>query len=85
MSFIFQIKVILTEHAKHFVNLNDIPQNVDILDDAEEWKAWNKRGDPVVHIDLGKWADMLLIAPLSANSLAKMANVSSYFKLFLLN
>ena len=72
----FQIKVIVTEHAKHFVNYSTIPQNIDILDDENEWKAWNKRGDPVLHIDLGKWADMLVIAPLSANSLAKMAMVS---------
>ncbi|XP_061394379.1 phosphopantothenoylcysteine decarboxylase [Musca vetustissima] len=71
--FNFNIKVILTEHAKHFVNATDLPPNVQILDDQCEWSAWNKRGDPVVHIDLGKWADMLVIAPLSANSLAKIA------------
>jgi phosphopantothenoylcysteine decarboxylase len=28
----------------------------------------------VVHIDLREWADILLIAPLTANTLAKMAN-----------
>jgi len=28
-----------------------------------------------LHIDLGKWADLLVIAPLSANSLSKMATV----------
>ena len=27
----------------------------------------------MLHIDLRKWADLLVIAPLSANSLAKMA------------
>lgn len=27
----------------------------------------------MLHIDLRKWADLLIIAPLSANSLAKMA------------
>jgi len=30
-------------------------------------------GDPVLHIDLRDWADALLIAPLSAHSLAKLA------------
>lgn len=30
-------------------------------------------GDPVMHIELRRWADVLVIAPLSANSLAKMA------------
>lgn len=32
------------------------------------------RGDPVLHIELRKWADICLIAPLSANTLAKIAN-----------
>lgn len=34
---------------------------------------WEAKGDPVLHIDLRKWADLLVIAPLSANTLAKMA------------
>ena len=32
------------------------------------------RGDPVLHIELRKWADVLLIAPLDANTLAKLAH-----------
>ncbi|XP_053221550.1 phosphopantothenoylcysteine decarboxylase isoform X5 [Podarcis raffonei] len=35
---------------------------------------WKKREDPVLHIDLRRWADLLLVAPLDANTLAKMAN-----------
>lgn len=34
---------------------------------------WQKRDDPVLHIELSKWADILLVAPLDANTLAKMA------------
>ena len=30
------------------------------------------RGDPVLHIDLRKWADIAIIAPLDANTLAKV-------------
>ncbi|KAL3160492.1 hypothetical protein ABBQ32_010803 [Trebouxia sp. C0010 RCD-2024] len=41
--------------------------------DEEEWHQWQKKGDPVLHIELRKWADLLLVAPLSANTLAKMA------------
>lgn len=41
--------------------------------DEAEWHLWEKRGDPVLHISLRKWADVLVIAPLSANTLAKMA------------
>ena len=32
------------------------------------------RGDPVLHIELRKWADLLVIAPLSANTLGKLSN-----------
>lgn len=42
-------------------------------DADEEWKDWNRLGDPVLHIDLRDWADMMVVAPLSAHSLAKFA------------
>ena len=32
-----------------------------------------RRGDPVLHIELRKWADLLVVAPLDANTLAKFA------------
>lgn len=69
-----QIKVIVTKNSKHFFDKNDIPPDVSILYDEDEWLSWEKRGDPVLHIDLGKWADLMVIAPLDANSLAKIAN-----------
>lgn len=69
-----EIKVITTDKAKHFIQTVEIPSNIQILSDDDEWSAWTKRGDPVVHIDLGKWADVMLIAPLDANSLAKIAS-----------
>ncbi|KAI5801718.1 flavoprotein, partial [Peziza echinospora] len=40
--------------------------------DADEWTQWRHIGDPVLHIELRKWADELLIAPLSADFMAKM-------------
>lgn len=46
----------------------------ELLTDADEWGKWHKKGDPVLHIDLRKWADICLIAPLSANTLAKISN-----------
>jgi len=45
-----------------------------VLDADEEWNEWNRLGDPVLHIDLRDWADVLLIAPLSAHTLAKLAH-----------
>jgi phosphopantothenoylcysteine decarboxylase len=42
--------------------------------DADEWPGERyRRGDPVLHIELRRWADVLLIAPLGANTLAKLA------------
>ena len=41
--------------------------------DEEEWREWKVVGDPVMHIELRRWADCLVIAPLSANTLAKVA------------
>ncbi|XP_055372328.1 phosphopantothenoylcysteine decarboxylase [Condylostylus longicornis] len=69
----FVIKIVVTERAKHFFDSKDIPLGVQIFNDEDEWKMWSKRGDPVLHIDLGKWADVFVIAPMDANSLAKFA------------
>ncbi|XP_053685345.1 phosphopantothenoylcysteine decarboxylase [Sabethes cyaneus] len=69
-----QIKVIVTKHAEHFFSTEDIPCDVaNIYRDEDEWTSWKGRGDPVLHIELGKWADLMVIAPLDANSLAKLA------------
>lgn len=67
------IKVIVTQHAEHFFSAADLPKEVPVLRDQDEWDSWKGRGDPVLHIELGKWADLFVIAPLDANSLAKMA------------
>lgn len=42
--------------------------------DDDEWHEWGKVGDPVMHIELRRWSDVFVIAPLSANTLAKLAN-----------
>ena len=42
--------------------------------DADEWPGTRyDRGDQVLHIELRKWADLLIVAPLDANTLAKFA------------
>ena len=43
--------------------------------DSGEWSIWQQKGDPVTHIEMRKWADCLVIAPLTANTLAKLAQV----------
>jgi len=70
-----EIRVIVTEHASHFIDVSDFDKlNVKLYRDCDEWSSWNGRGDPVLHIELRKWADVMVIAPLSANTLAKLAN-----------
>ncbi|CAH2229885.1 phosphopantothenoylcysteine decarboxylase [Pararge aegeria] len=69
----FEVKVVCTEHAKHFFKTPDLPPTIPVIDDATEWEKWKGRGDEVVHIELGKWADMMVIAPLDANTLAKIS------------
>jgi phosphopantothenoylcysteine decarboxylase len=43
------------------------------IGNEDDWRQWRKVGDEVLHIELRRWADALVIAPLSANSLAKLA------------
>nr|XP_043870398.1 phosphopantothenoylcysteine decarboxylase-like [Solea senegalensis] len=66
------VRVISTEHAKHFYNPAEV--SVKIYTDKDEWEMWKQRSDPVLHIELRRWADLLVIAPLGANTLGKIVN-----------
>ncbi|XP_070506370.1 phosphopantothenoylcysteine decarboxylase-like [Chironomus tepperi] len=66
------IRVVLTNKAQQFVSKEDIAAEVFL--DEHEWSMWKKRGDPVLHIDLVKWADIFVIAPLDANTLGKISS-----------
>ena len=66
------VKVILTPDAKEFVTpltLSTLSENpvLSTFKD-EETEEWNN------HVELALWADLYLIAPTTANTLAKMAN-----------
>lgn len=68
------VRIALSRSAKPFVEGLDFPKTcLPLLDDEGEWRAWRQVGDPVLHIELRRWADLLVIAPLSADSLAKIA------------
>jgi phosphopantothenoylcysteine decarboxylase len=80
------VAVILTERSKTFFDMGTLEASVGlqpspisgcwgIYEDSDEWSydGW-KRGDDVLHITLRNWADVLVVAPLSANTLAKFAN-----------
>ena len=77
------VRVVATDSALHFFDAFELgPPDLDDADrpagplyrDSDEWEAnrWH-RGDPVLHIELRRWADLLLIAPLDANTLGKFA------------
>jgi phosphopantothenoylcysteine decarboxylase len=64
------VKIVASERALHFLNGNS---KACLVPDSAEWE-WRKKGDPIVHIELRKWADVFVIAPCSANTLAMIAN-----------
>lgn len=68
------IQLIVTKPAEHFLKGLKISTHVKIWREEDEWFGFRKMGDPVLHHELRKWADIFLIAPLSANTLAKLAN-----------
>lgn len=77
------IRLVLTSSASNFLagqspeqpSLTAIASlpNVDgIYLDEDEWAVPWVRGGKILHIELRRWADIMVVAPLSANSLAKM-------------
>jgi phosphopantothenoylcysteine decarboxylase len=76
-----EVKVIATAAALYFfdpaglgaVEAGQRNRDVVILDEDEWPGAAYRRGDPVLHIELRRWADLLLVAPCDANTLAKLA------------
>ncbi|KAF9158194.1 hypothetical protein BGX20_003500, partial [Mortierella sp. AD010] len=66
-----EVKVVATNSALHFFNPSDV--RAVVLTDKDEWNEWKKMSDPVMHIDLRNWADIFIICPLDANTLAKLA------------
>uniref|UniRef100_T1IWE8 Phosphopantothenoylcysteine decarboxylase n=1 Tax=Strigamia maritima TaxID=126957 RepID=T1IWE8_STRMM len=67
-----EIQILSTEHSLHFFDPSTLP--VRLYRDKDEWDTWKTMKDPVLHIELRRWADLFVIAPLDANTLAKMAN-----------
>jgi phosphopantothenoylcysteine decarboxylase/phosphopantothenate--cysteine ligase len=67
-----EVKIIMTEAASHFITpltLSTLSKNPVFTqfykNDTGEWHS---------HVDLGLWADLFLIAPLSANTMATLAH-----------
>ena len=65
-----EVKVVMTNAAKDFVSplVVSVLSKNKVITDLIEDNTWSN------HVLLGRWADLFLIAPLSCNTIAKMAN-----------
>jgi phosphopantothenoylcysteine decarboxylase/phosphopantothenate--cysteine ligase len=69
-----QVKVVMTPASKEFITpltlstLSKNPVHSSFTSEEDENAVWNN------HVDLGLWADLIIVAPATANTLAKMAN-----------
>jgi phosphopantothenoylcysteine decarboxylase len=78
------IRLIFTDSAKNFLggqsaeqpslaDIGALPHVDAIYFDEDEWREPWVRGHKILHIELRRWADIMVVAPLSANSLAKIS------------
>jgi phosphopantothenoylcysteine decarboxylase len=79
-----EVRIVATEPALYFFDPAELasPSAVGqsiaaegvLFRDRDEWPAPGyKRGDPVLHIEFRNWAELLIVAPLDANTLGKLA------------
>lgn len=67
------VKVIMTNGAKKFINpltFETISQNKVLDDTNEDWSTNTVNN----HIAIGKWSDIFIIAPATANTINKLSN-----------
>lgn len=67
-----EVRAVATRASLHFIDRASLPKDAVLYTDDDEWSSWNKIGDSVLHIELRRWADIMVIAPLSANTLGKV-------------
>ena len=68
-----KVRVIMTDAATRFISpltFESISQHEVLTEASESWV----RGNGNNHIDIGKWADLLIVAPASANTLNKISH-----------
>lgn len=68
-----EVRAVVTKTALFFIDRASFPKNFFLLIDDQDWYSWRKLGDTMLHIQLCNWADIMIIAPLSANTLGKIA------------
>ncbi|KIK98774.1 hypothetical protein PAXRUDRAFT_823497 [Paxillus rubicundulus Ve08.2h10] len=69
-----KVEVVSTKESLAFFKAADVETaGARVWTDEDEWTGKYKIGDPILHIELRRWADIVLVAPCSANTLAKIA------------
>ncbi|KAI0822065.1 flavoprotein [Trametes gibbosa] len=72
-----KVEVVATDASLSFYSKEEIEKmGVRVWQNKDEWGVYGEYtlGDPILHIELRRWADIVLIAPCSANTLSKIAN-----------
>lgn len=67
------IKLMVTKASTTFLDTSELPKDVKILYDEDEWRSRQGNAEGSLHVELRRWADIMLVAPCSANTLAKFA------------
>ncbi|KAF7976931.1 hypothetical protein HWV62_5344 [Athelia sp. TMB] len=69
-----KVEVVATNASLEFYDRQQITKaGSRVWTNEDEWTGTYKIGDPILHIELRRWADVVLVAPCSANTLAKIA------------
>jgi len=67
------VRIVATDASLYFFDKGLFDADA-LYVDADEWPGQRyRRDDPVLHIELRRWAELLVIAPLDANTLAKLS------------
>ncbi|MCB5279134.1 MAG: bifunctional phosphopantothenoylcysteine decarboxylase/phosphopantothenate--cysteine ligase CoaBC [Candidatus Cloacimonetes bacterium] len=66
----YDIRTVLTEAANKFVS----PVNFSAITHGEVYSTLWYENDAIPHINLADWADLIIVAPASANTIAKAAH-----------
>ena len=81
-----EVRVVFTDKGQWFVNKNEKAEAEfieafpawergpasGVFTESDEWPSMYNKNDPVQHIELRDWADVLVVAPLTANTMAKI-------------
>lgn len=72
-NFASEVVVVIPDECAELI-IKCLPSNVNLFVHSQDWSSWRKIGDDVLHIRLVKWAHFMIVAPLTADTLAKVMN-----------